>query len=442
MNGVATTAGGLARAPIAAWGKSKLVSPRRIYSSLTVAAIHAIQGLLAAPALLVIATLTCILFRPPDVGLFPVDRIAFLSLLLVVMLRMFLLRQQVPAFFSLTVLMCGLLSLAIAGHWVSPFDSEMWSLVAAKFVVPFAFFHLAALVFTTESAVKKLEIFFIAVLAYLCFINTAFVAGGQQLIFPRFILDGGVEMHADRARGPFLQAVANGITLNLLGIIVLDIYRRGQMRAAIALPLLLLLPVAVFATFTRSVWISFALSISAIAFFNRRGRFRNPILCLGLGSLLLICLAAANSALRLNFRERLASRDTVEFRVAVYQLSYDMFREKPLLGWGQGQLAREIEARITDFRPEAYAAHNTFIEILVEHGIVGISLYTWMVIGLFRLGGRSPWLQSSWPIFLGVYVLNACFVVLNYQFVNALVFTCAGVLASNRSTSRAGELVR
>jgi hypothetical protein len=40
---------------------------------------------------------------------------------------------------------------------------------------------------------------------------------------------------------------------------------------------------------------------------------------------------------------------------------------------------------------------------------------------------------------LGVYLLNACFVVMNYQFVNGLLFTFAGILATQ---NRASEVRR
>ena len=39
---------------------------------------------------------------------------------------------------------------------------------------------------------------------------------------------------------------------------------------------------------------------------------------------------------------------------------------------------------------------------------------------------------------LGVYLLNACFVVMNYQFVNGVLFTVAGILAAqNRAYAEA-----
>jgi len=37
-----------------------------------------------------------------------------------------------------------------------------------------------------------------------------------------------------------------------------------------------------------------------------------------------------------------------------------------------------------------------------------------------------------WPILLGVYWINAALVVMNYQFVNAMLFAMAGMLAAQR----------
>jgi hypothetical protein len=37
-----------------------------------------------------------------------------------------------------------------------------------------------------------------------------------------------------------------------------------------------------------------------------------------------------------------------------------------------------------------------------------------------------------WPVLLGVYWVNAAVVVMNYQFVNGLLFTMAGMLAAQR----------
>jgi hypothetical protein len=45
-----------------------------------------------------------------------------------------------------------------------------------------------------------------------------------------------------------------------------------------------------------------------------------------------------------------------------------------------------------------------------------------------------------WPVVLAVYLLNASAVVMNYQFVNGLLFTLAGILAARKDHSPRGRL--
>jgi O-antigen ligase len=121
----------------------------------------------------------------------------------------------------------------------------------------------------------------------------------------------------------------------------------------------------------------------------------------------------------------------------------EMFLEKPLTGWGLGDLQPELAKRVYDFHQSAFFFHNTYLEIAVQHGLLGVSLYLWMVFDLFRLGrkrqrqaasGEGAFLdeqfRSVWPLLVAVYLFNGCFVVMNYQFVNGLLFTIAGILAA------------
>src|SRR5258708_6471003 len=123
--------------------------------------------------------------------------------------------------------------------------------------------RLAVLVFRGASQRRHFEIFAIFALAYLVFIAIAFLADAHSLIYPRFILDQNLGFHADRARGPFLQAVANGVSLNILGILVIAL---PQERKTLVRLLWLVLPLAVLATMTRAVVISFALFIIILGF--------------------------------------------------------------------------------------------------------------------------------------------------------------------------------
>ena len=97
--------------------------------------------------------------------------------------------------------MLGLTALVIASAACQPFDHEAWSLLASKFIVPFALFHLAGMVFREDAHFRQFEIFLLIVLAYLSFTAIAFLVGARSLIFPRFILDESLGFQADRRAG-------------------------------------------------------------------------------------------------------------------------------------------------------------------------------------------------------------------------------------------------
>ena len=102
----------------------------------------------------------------------------------------------------------------------------------------------------------------------------------------------------------------------------------------------------------------------------------------------------------------------------------------------------EVATRISDFHPEYYVFHNTFLELAVGRGLLALALYGWLILCLFRLArpaktgfqGPPHFLDSGfrklWPVILGVYLVNASAVVMNYQFVNGLLFTLAGIMAA------------
>jgi O-antigen ligase len=180
-----------------------------------------------------------------------------------------------------------------------------------------------------------------------------------------------------------------------------------------------------------------------LIFFSSSKRIRRA--CLGLilaGGVALLTALSFEDTNHSSFA-RLEERSPVEFRVVMYQTGVEMFLEKPLTGWGLGDLQPELAKRVHDFHQPAFFFHNTYLEIAVQDGLLGLGLYLWIVIDLFRLGRRrqphapseegtflDEQFRAFWPVLVGVYLFNSCFVVMNYQFVNGLLFTIAGMLAA------------
>ena len=145
--------------------------------------------------------------------------------------------------------------------------------------------------------------------------------------------------------------------------------------------------------------------------------------------------------------DRLEERGPVDYRAAVYAGGWQMFLERPLTGWGFHQMPLELPHYVSGYEEKVLYPHNTYLELLVEHGVVGLALYLWLMWELWRLrrggipsaenkGFLDQQFHRMWPILLGVYWINAAVVGMSYQFVNGLLFTIAGMLAAQHRRAK------
>jgi len=407
--------------------------------------------LIASTSVLFLTTLAAMLLRHPDVEFYAIDRVTFGLLLASVAARVVLYRQKLSIVTRVSIPMLALSVLALASVLGQPFDHETWSLLASKFLVPFTLFHVAQLVFTQEKEFRYFETFAVIVLAYLSFTSIAFLCGAQWLIFPRFILDESLGHHADRARGPLLQAVANGVSLNLLALLVLHAYRRNVSRRLRTFTILASVPVAIIATMTRAVWFSFAGSIAALIFLSHNKMRRRACVALIVVTILGVGVVTSSTDCGAALNSRLSERGPLDYREAVYAGSWQMFLVHPLMGWGFHAMPAALPRFVSGYEEKLLYPHNTYLEILVEQGLLGLAFYLWLMWELFRLRlGTIPQAEEHsfldqnfhrlWPILLGVYWANAVAVVMSYQFVNGLMFTIAGMLAAQRNRATGPEL--
>lgn len=406
------------------------------------------QALMSQPSWLFLIALTAMLLRHPDVHFYEIDRIAFVLLVAGVTGRAMVQRRRIAVLGRASLPMLGLTLLAVGSVVGQPFDHEAWSLLAAKFIVPFALFHLAQIVFTKELEFRRFEIFAVLVLAYLSFTSIAFLVGAKSLIFPHFILDESLGFHADRARGPLLQAVANGVSLNLLAVVGLHAYRRGSVRGAKTFLLLASVPLAILATMTRAVWLSFAGTLLVLAWQCRNPRIRRACVVVVIFAGAAAALIMSSSKFGDSVSDRLQEQGPIDYRTAVYAGAWQMFLEHPIGGWGFHQMPSQLPRYVSGYEENTLYPHNTYLELMVEHGLIGLGLYVWLMWELWQLGSgairaeeRCGFLDGGfhrfWPILLGVYWMNAAVVVMSYQFVNGLLFTMAGMLAGQRRRAEA-----
>lgn len=203
------------------------------------------------------------------------------------------------------------------------------------------------------------------------------------------------------------------------------------------------LPVAILATMTRAVWLSFAATVVVLIFRSRNRALQLACVAFFVALGAALALAMSSSQFSDALKDRMTERGPVDYREAVYAGGWEMFLQRPLTGWGFHQMPSELPRHVSGYNEKLLYPHNTYLELSVELGLVGLGLYLWLMWELWRLGrGTAPaherhgFLSADfhllWPILLGVYWVNAALVVMSYQFVNGLLFTMAGMLAAQR----------
>ena len=201
----------------------------------------------------------------------------------------------------------------------------------------------------------------------------------------------------------------------------------------------LALPLAILATMTRAVWISFAASSLVLTYRVVKNRVRLTLVLLAITfAFLTLGLSFCNHSSASALLDRIEERGPVQARMAVYEAGWAMFREHPLTGWAAHGMYSELGRRMSGYHLKLFYVHNTYLALLVEFGLPGLLLYSLLFANLFRIGWNGPAQQSEslsslrkvWPVILGVYLFNAFFVDMAYQFVIGLVFTVAGILCA------------
>ncbi|HEV3415892.1 MAG TPA: O-antigen ligase family protein [Pirellulales bacterium] len=281
---------------------------------------------------------------------------------------------------------------------------------------------------------------------YLAVTGLAEISRQWWLVFPTYIADSTVGLHFGRARGPMVQAVSYGFFLGvtmLAGFVWRDRWNRlGQ------LIWLLLIPVELAAlafTYTRSVWIGTALAIFVVLGLTLRGAWRPLVLGCLVSAALVLSVAELDSLANLQ-REGNASeaRESAGMRACFAYVSWQMFLDRPILGFGFGQFFKEklpyLSDRTTPLELELirdYIHHNTYLSLLTETGLIGLSLYVAILICWARRGwqlcrdSNPRWMRAHGVLLLGAmatYAVQMLFHEVSYTTLdNSLLFLLAGI---------------
>ncbi|MFV2067425.1 MAG: O-antigen ligase family protein [Pirellulales bacterium] len=330
--------------------------------------------------------------------------------------------------------------------------SPLWRWLAA-YVMPLVLYGIARQTPISRQWMRSVLIVLTGLGIYLAVTAVAEVNQQWWLVFPRYIADPTIGIHFGRARGPALASQSLGLylTICMLSAWQLRSYvgRATQLVLWASYPLLL---TAIFFTYTRATWLAVAAGLLVLLCFELKGIWRTVILGGGVMAVLVIAVAFGSQLMALKRDSSAAdSRNSVYQRASFAYVSWRMFLDRPLLGVGLGNFSqaklpyladRSVAIRLESIRSLEH--HNTFLSLLTESGIVGLSLFLAVLVGWARAAWQlahdsaaPAWSRSSGVLLLAMlvaYVFPAMFHDVTLSPPNQwIVFFLAGIVVGLRA---------
>ena len=218
-------------------------------------------------------------------------------------------------------------------------------------------------------------------------------------VFPKYIVASETIEFLGRGRGPFLNPVSNGLYM-ILGFSILGMMfqqSRSPRAKTVCLILAGVIAAGVFATLTRSVWLSLAL-VGMILIGVTLGRTGKGVTILAAGVGLLLLFGVGNSLVEFKRDKNVSAHEmkqSAALRPLFAVVAFRMMQDRPLVGCGFGQYNVAKQPYLQDptskyplhlTRP--YMQHNIFLAYLTETGLVGVSLLLLLLTQLTRTGYR------------------------------------------------------
>jgi len=363
----------------------------------------------------------------------------------------------------------GWLALSTFTHDYSvrgPSDIPIVQHLINGYLIPLTIFWIARQVRLTEQNTKWLLGGFCVFACYLAVIGVCEASGQWWAVYPTYIRDPELGLHFGRSRGPMMQSITYGAYLGV-GVLCAWLLRERLGSPTWMLPMLLipLLCAAIYFTKTRSVWLGSACGLLMMWLFTLKGRLRIALVGGAVAAGLLVGILKIDSIMSLQREGTVAdTHQSTNMRGSFAYVSWKMFLDKPILGFGFGQFATQkrpyLSDRSVDMQLEqirGYVHHSTFLAVLTETGLIGLVLFLSLLGGwitaavkLIRHQQAPPWVRHQGMLMISILCLyfwqmvghEITFTPLDNSLIYCLAGIVVGLYAKEKSHATEGLMHR
>jgi O-antigen ligase len=230
---------------------------------------------------------------------------------------------------------------------------------------------------------------------------------------------------------------------------------KSVIRKALLVGMLLAQAFGIFITYNRTSWIALLVGLFILQFFYPQFRKVYLVIVVVAAVVLWVTWDQVNESAVVE--ERVNSKvSTLEGRESRWTAGFNMWRVKPLRGWGFGRYEEQSGRFRTDGERRNYLAiENDYLHILVGSGLVGFVPYLLFLLAplvnglrLFRLARASDWSGFVRPATIAVYwVVLLAFAIGSYTqkqtqpVVKMIPFALAGAVIGSHAHKLHGSVV-
>jgi O-antigen ligase len=244
------------------------------------------------------------------------------------------------------------------------------------------------------------------------------------VVFPRYIMNSSELEFLGRGRGPFLNPVANGIFQVICVCAMWMWWPSSSLRGKIMLGGLTgIMAAGIFCTLTRSVWLGFLASAGVFIWYPASRQTKGLLIIVAtLVSTIAFPLVGEKffSFKRDNEVSLAEMENSAALRPLFVIVAWRMFQDRPLLGCGFGQYAREKYPYLQDphsgqplSSTKYFMQHNVFLAYLTELGLLGLTILLLTMVAMANCSW-SLWKNQELNQWARLYGLLMIVMMINY----------------------------